>query len=187
MAPRTGSERIDQMSPEALDRLFELVMWQGGTQSQHRRLADALAMAGDRQRLSEHGRAHVNALLEGFERPDKAVETAAALLARDPLFCLGDTESMYRLVRASLRHGYPALTIRLAGNYLDSFPRSLKCNELRLIACEAAFAGGRDERRMAADWLIELIGASLTADQRSRLKRIVPAFHVEGLIRRDPD
>lgn len=186
MTTRTGSERIDRLSPEALDKLFELVMWQGGTQSQHRRLADALAMAGDRQRLSEHGRAHVNALMEGFERPDAAVETAAALLARDPLFRLDDTGSMYRLVRASLRHGYPSLTIRLAGNYIEGFPRSLKCDEVRLIACEAAAGGGRDERRIAADWLIELIGAPLAAGQRARLKRIVPAFHAEGLIRRDP-
>lgn len=182
--PPDRSESVG-MSPEVVEELFERVMRQGGAQAEHRRLADALVMAGDRQRLLEHGRAHINALLEAFDRPDAAVEAASGLLAHDPPFCLDDTESMYRLVRASLRHGYPSLTIQLAGNYIEGFPRSFKCDEVRLIACEAAAGGGRDERRMAADWLIELIGAPLAADQRSRLKRIVPAFHAEGLIRRD--
>lgn len=170
--------------PEGIDSLFERLVRSGGTPQQHRRLADALTMSGERSRRLAHGRIHVNALLAGFDRPKAAVEEAARLLDQDPTFCLDDTESMYALVRASRVHGYPALTIRLCGNYLDGFPRSFKRDELRLIACEAAAAGGRDERRMTADWLEALIAAKLADDQRARLKRIVPAFLAEGLIRR---
>lgn len=170
--------------PEPVDGLFERVMARGGTRPEHRRLAEALEMAGDRKRLLEHGEVHVNALLDGFGQPGSAVEAAAALLDHDPRFALADTESMYRLIRASRRHGYPALTIRLCGNYLDRFPRSFKRDEVRLIACEAAAAGAGEDRRATAGWLAELIGARLAADQRERLKRIVPAFHAEGLIRK---
>jgi hypothetical protein len=177
----------DDRPPEQVEVLFERVIASGGTRDEHRRLADALVMADDRARLLEHGRVHVNALLAGFEQPRAAVEEAGALLDRDPLFALGDTESMYRLVRAARRYAYPALTIRLCGNYLDAFPRSFKRDEVRLIACEAAAAGGRDERRMTADWLGELVTARLADDQRARLKRIVPIFHAEGLIRRSAD
>jgi len=175
-----------QVEPEAEDpnALFDRLMAHGGTPRQHQRLADALAMAGDRDRLTEHGRVHVNALLDGFQQPGQAVEAAAALLEKDPLFSLDDTESMYHLIRASRRHGYAGLTIRLCGNYLEHFPRSFKREEVRLIACEAAVDGGRDERRITADWLNQLIGVRLADDQRARLKRIVPAFHAEGLIRR---
>lgn len=179
-----GADDTTPTAPEDIDRLFERVHRSGGTPQQHRRLADALTMTGERARRIEHGRAHINALLAGFDRPKAAVEEAASLLDQDPTFCLGDTESMYSLVRASRAHGYPALTIRLCGNYLDCFPRSFKREELRLIACEAAAEGGRDERRMTADWLEALIAAKLADDQRARLKRIVPAFHAEGLIRR---
>ncbi len=173
-----------RVAPADLDALYAQVVRKGGTPQQHRQLADALTMAGDALRRVEHGRVHVNALLAGFGRPRAAVEEAASLLDHDPAFCLGDTESMYALVRASRAHGYPALTIRLCGNYLDGFPRSFKRNELRLIACEAAADGGRDERRMTVDWLEALLGSNLADDQRARLKRIVPAFLAEGLIRR---
>lgn len=184
--PDAPAEFVDR-PPEPVDDLFERLIASGGTREAHRRLADALFMGSDRARLVEHGRVHVNALLAGFGQPRAAVEEAAALLGRDPLFALGDTESMYRLVCAARRHGYPAITIRLCGNYLEVFPRSFKRDEVRLIACEAAAAGGRDERRITADWLAGLIDARLADDQRARLKRIVPAFHAEGLIRRSGD
>lgn len=166
------------------DALFDRLLRHGGTAAEHRRLSDALLMAGDSRRLAEHGRAHVLALLEGFERPGEAVELAATLLDRVPRFSLADTESMYALIRASEQHGYAELTIRLCGNYLDAFPRSFKNNEVRLVACEAAAGSGGDDRRRTAEWLAELIDASLAADQRTRLKSIVPAYLADGLIQK---
>jgi hypothetical protein len=175
-APRQDAEPDPAPDRLDLDALFERLLRRGGTRAEHRRLADGLRMAGDRARLIEHGRVHVNALMDGFEQPERAVEVADGLIAEDPGFCMADTESMYRLVRQSMQHGHPALTIRLCANYLEGFPQSFKCDEVRLLGCEAAAAGDAADRRATAPWLKHLAAAELADDQRARLKRIVPAF-----------
>jgi hypothetical protein len=176
-------ESVSGPAPIDPDAEFERLTRQGGTAVDHRRLTDALLMRRDTPRLIEHGRVHVLALLDGFEQPREAVELAATLLEHDAGFTLSDTGEMARLVAASCRHGYPALTVALARNFLAVFPRSFKCDGIRLSACEAAAGGAPEDRRATAEWLNALIAASLDDERRARLKRIVPVYHAEGLIR----
>ncbi|QKK01197.1 MAG: hypothetical protein HND55_00170 [Pseudomonadota bacterium] len=157
-----------------VDAEFKRLMGEGGLPGEHRRLADALLWTGETERAIAHGQHHVTALLEGFGRAGEAVEAADRLIARVPEFQLPDTESMYRLIGASRRHGHPGLTIDLCRNYLAAFPRSFKRDEIRLLACEAAAEAGPGTGRRVAGWLGELMQAELADDQRTRLKRILP-------------
>ncbi|MGY6629454.1 MAG: hypothetical protein ACXIUL_00465 [Wenzhouxiangella sp.] len=109
-------------SPCSLDQQWQALQRDGGTLADFRRLADALELADDRAREQVHARRFITALLEGFERPQEAVERVDRLLLRFPEFCLEKPSEQWALIQAARHHGHPDLVDRLCANFLAGFP-----------------------------------------------------------------
>lgn len=109
-------------SPCTLDEQWQTLQRDGGTLADFRRMADALELADDRAREQAHARHFITALLDGFERPQEAVERVDRLLLRFPDFCLEKPSEQWALICAARRHGHPPLLIQLADNFLEHFP-----------------------------------------------------------------
>jgi len=158
------------------DALWEQIRTQGGTREMHAELARQLARSSDRVRRLEHGKLHIQALLFSFEDAPEALDRAAAFLQLEPSFRLDQPDPMFALIRASAEAGNDWLTGALCRNYLAAFSYSVKCNEVRLIGCEA-LAGDRTNARGQADqWYRELMTAELKPEQRRRLKALAGAY-----------
>ena len=125
VAPRGSTPtRPPPKTPDAvdIDALFDRLQRHGGSNVEHRRLFDALFQNGDHQRLVKLAQRWLPALIEGFSRPEEAVERCDQLLAEVPGFSLETPSAMLALIKASEKHGYPDLTVRLCRNFLASFP-----------------------------------------------------------------
>ena len=127
-------------SAQAVDiaALFQRLEQQGGSNEEHRRLFNALLQNKDRERLKMLAQRWLPALIEGFERPDEAVERCDQLLAELPDFSLETPSAMLALIKASEKHGYPELTARLCRNFLASFPVAPKRETVEAILSRTA-------------------------------------------------
>ncbi len=122
-------------SSQAVDisALFQRLEQQGGSIEDHRRLFNALLQNKDHERLTKLARRWLPALMEGFERPEEAVERCDQLLAELPDFSLETPSGMLALIKASEKHGYPDLTRRLCQNFLASYPVAPKRQTVEAI------------------------------------------------------
>lgn len=160
--------------------LWNEVMNRGGTEAMHAELARQLDRRDDLPRRLEHARVHIAALLLAFDKPDAALERAAAMLEADPDFSLPDPDTMFALLRAAQQRELGWLTGGLVASYLEAFPQSVKRNEARLLACEAL----RDDRsrwhERAREWFGQLKAADLRAEQAERLRALANDYPDRG-------
>lgn len=170
--PDSEPERFTR-DPEAL---WREVIDHGGTQAMHTELIRQLERSGNRERLLQHARIHIPALLLAFEDEDGALERATRMLELDRDFALTEPDTMFKLIQAAATRNHRALTGRLAASFLGAFRSSLKRNEVRLLACEALAESGSSERKRAEQWYRELMTAELTDEQRERVKKLAPAY-----------
>lgn len=158
------------------ERLWSEITRSGGSPEMHAELIRSLEKRGDHRRLLEHARLHIPALLLAFEDPGEALRRAHRMLSLDRDFVLPETEAMFALVRAAAAGGPARLVLRLSGNYQRAFPKSVKNDEVRLLACEAQVAADTAVAPEALQWFGQLMTAKLDADQQARLRSIAPAY-----------
>lgn len=170
-----GEEKPERFSRDA-ETLWRQIRKQGGTRAMHAELARQLERAGDRDTRLAHGRMHIEALLLSFEQPDEALDRAHRLFSADPDFCLEHPETMRALIQTARDRDVGRLAETLCRNYLKRFPNSAKCNEVRLMGCEALADDDSANRERAERWFRELMTADLTDDQRERLGEIAPRY-----------
>jgi len=174
--PDTEAERAPERFTRDAETLWRQIRERGGTREMHAELARQLERAGEREWRLEHGRMHLEALLLAFDLPDEALDRAYRLLAADPDFCLERPQTMRALIRAARDRDAGRLAGTLCGNYLKRFPNSARCDEVRLLACEAVADNSSAQRERAVRWFRELMTAELAEDQRARLNAIAPGY-----------
>lgn len=174
--PDSASERKPERFTRDAETLWRQIRQQGGTREMHAELARQLERSGDRETRLEHGRMHLEALLLSFELPDEALDRAQRLLSADPDFCLERPETMRALIQAARDRDVGRLAGRLCVNYLKRFPGSARCNEVRLMGCEALAGNASSQDDHAERWFRELMTAELNDGQRKRLGAIAPAY-----------
>ena len=161
-------------------QLWAEIFSRGGTREMHAELARQLEHSGNRERILEHARLHIETLLLAFEAPEDALERANRMLLLDAAFALPQPDSMFALIRAAAEREYRWLTGQLVASYLEAFPNSVKRNEVRLLACEALCDGASANRRKAEAWFRELMIAELSEAQRTRLSALAPDYLQTG-------
>ena len=170
--PDTEPEKKPERFTRDAEILWRQIRERGGTREMHAELARQLERGGDRETRLEHGRMHLEALLLSFELPDDALDRAQRMLAIDADFCLERPKTMRTLIRAARDRDVGRLAGKLCANYLKRFPNSAKCNEVRLLGCEALVDASSSMRGPALRWFRELMTAELTDGQRGRLNAI---------------
>ncbi|TVQ40218.1 MAG: hypothetical protein EA370_03830 [Wenzhouxiangella sp.] len=118
---------------EDLDASFDRLMHGGGDNLDYRQLFAALSQQQDLPRLEQLARLWFPTLLDGFNRPEEAIERCDRLLTQVPNFSLETPSAMLHLIKASERHGYPELTQRLCHNFLNTFPVAPKRQTVEAI------------------------------------------------------
>jgi len=174
--PDTEAEEQPERFSRDAETLWRKIRERGGTREMHAELARQLERAGQRERRLEHGRMHLEALLLSFELPDEALDRAERMFAVDPDFCLERPETMRMLITAARDRDVGRLAGRLCGNYLKRFPNSARCDEVRLLGCEALAGDDSAQREHAERWFRELMTSELDDDQRERLGAIAPRY-----------
>jgi len=178
--PDTEADQKPERFSRDAETLWRQIQARGGTREMHAELARQLERGGDREMRLQHGRMHLEALLLSFELPDEALDRAERMLAVDPDFCLEHPETMRALIRAASDRDVGRLAGRLCANYLKRFPKSAKCNEVRLLGCEALAEADAAQHEHAERWFRELMTAALDDRQRERLNRIAPSYIRSG-------
>ncbi|MEM7053953.1 MAG: hypothetical protein AAF446_05325 [Pseudomonadota bacterium] len=156
----------------------------GGTQAMHQTLARALDRAVNRTDATKddhatrlaHGRLHVAALLQAFDRPENALLRADALLDADANFALDQADAMFSLLTAAITGNHHALSVKLCRSYLHNFPHSVRRNEARLRVCEALQEATGSYHLSAQEWFAQLMTETLTPEQRQRLSSIAARY-----------
>ncbi|MCA1779363.1 MAG: hypothetical protein LC637_08280 [Xanthomonadaceae bacterium] len=173
---KVESERAPEPFSRDPEALWNEVSRRGGSEAMHADLARHLDGSGDRERRLQHARQHISALLLAFEKPEAALQRTSRMLQIDRGFTLNDTDTMFALVWAASRHNPRELCAHLADNYLARFPNSVKCNEVRLLACEALAEEPSGRRAMAEHWFRQLMTADLADLQRERLAALAKRY-----------
>ena len=174
--PDTEAEQKPERFSRDAETLWEQIRTHGGTREMHAELARQLERSDDRETRLSHGRMHLEALLLSFELPDEALDRAQRMLTVDADFCLEHPETMRALIRAARDRDVGRLAGTLCANYLKRFPNSAKCNEVRLLGCEALAGDVSAQRERAERWFHALMTAELDDNQRDRLKAIAPGY-----------
>ncbi|MCC5865593.1 MAG: hypothetical protein JJU31_10775 [Wenzhouxiangella sp.] len=128
--PRAAPSTADAV---AIDARFGRLQRHGGSNLEHRLLFAALLQNKDHDRLKKLAGRWLPALMEGFHRPEEAVERCDQLLSAVPDFSLETPSAMLALIKASEKHGYPDLTARLCHNFLHAFPVAPKRQTVEAI------------------------------------------------------
>ncbi|MEM1080645.1 MAG: hypothetical protein AAGH65_03605 [Pseudomonadota bacterium] len=158
------------------DRLWQEIQRQGGTESMHAALADALDRSDHHDRRIAHGRLHVAALMSAFDRPEQAVQRTAELIVAEPLFVLEPPSVMVELLQHAAVYEHSGLVYSLALSYLHHYPRSKRVNDVRLLACEALQVEHGERRDQAQRWFQSLMTEAMTPAQQVRLSALAPAY-----------
>lgn len=174
--PDTEVEQKPERFTRDAETLWRQIRERGGTREMHAELARQLERAGEREWRLEHGRMHLEALLLSFELPDEALDRTQRMLAVDADFCLERPQSMRALIRAARDRDVGGLAGKLCANYLKRFPNSAKCDEVRLLGCEALADDDSAQRQHAERWFRDLMTTELDDGQRERLKAIAPHY-----------
>lgn len=174
--PDTEAEAKPERFTRDAETLWRQIREQGGTREMHAELARQLERADDRDTRLAHGRMHIEALLLSFEQPGEALDRAQRMLTADPDFCLERPETMRMLIATARDQDVGRLAGILCRNYLKRFPNSARCNEVRLLGCEALAEDDSAQRKNAERWFRELMTANLDDEQRERLSAIASGY-----------
>ena len=172
--PDSEAEQRPERYTRDPGQLWAEIFSRGGTREMHAELARQLERSGNRERILEHARLHIETLLLAFEAPEEALDRSNRMLVLDAAFALPQPDSMFALIRAAAEREYGWLTGQLVASYLEAFPNSVKRNEVRLLGCEALCDGASANRRKAEAWFRELMTAELSDAQRTRLSALAP-------------
>jgi len=182
--PDSAADRPPEKFTRDPDALWVEIRSRGGTREMHAELARQLERGGNRERMLEHARLHIETLLLAFEAPEEALYRSNRMLELDAAFALPRPDSMFALIRAAAERKHGWLTGQLVASYLEAFPNSVKRNEVRLLACEALCDEATAGRRKAEAWFRALMTTELSDTQRTRLSALAPGYVDAGP---DPD
>lgn len=178
--PDVEPERPQETFTRDPDALWEEIRSRGGSRAMHAELARQLARQPDlsaaREIRIEHGRMHVDALLQAFEAPDEAVDRAVALLEVDPGFALPDAASSEMLVNAAAEQDLRDAAMCLAENHLAVHTQAPRAHRVRLALCELLADDESARRNMAKTWFHELMVAELATAEAERLRALKDSY-----------